>query len=416
MPNHINKDKRISAMEKYKISDTLASGSTSKVKKIRDRENKKYAVKIILKEFHDKKMTEKEIAIHRSLKHPNILLFIEMIEDVSSYNLILQLATYELMDVIVSDRGAKPEIAHFYFKQLISAVSFLHGKGICHRDIKIDNLLIDQNGNLLLCDFGAATLFMHKGKRRSLMTYAGSPPYMAPEVLTGRYEGDEVDLWSCGVVLAILYCGTLLWNEPVDSDERFDAFCRLKYHNYAPFNRIEFDALCLTKHLLCLEPSRRYKIKDIERNEWFLRENEFIDKNGLCRDGRALSFFQKKILMYSQPIHADSKISKDFVLSQPINDTVFPSVKRIYMQATTTFAISAVEDVLKNGVVQFNSSRDGLIFTTTDTNRIVLKGEICFKSILDVTCITFCKINGCSLEFRRLVDLVCGSINKIKRI
>ena len=116
----------------------------------------------------------------------------------------------DLFDKIEADQGVSEDIAHAYFTQLINAVGYMHSKGVGHRDIKPENVLLSADGNLKLADFGMATLFEYHGKRKMAVTTCGSPPYVAPEVLTPvivngaktvKYCADQADIWSCGVVL-----------------------------------------------------------------------------------------------------------------------------------------------------------------------------------------------------------------------
>ena len=99
-----------------------------------------------------------------------------------------------------------------YFIQLISALNHSHQSGVVHRDLKPENILIDQNGCLKLADFGFASLTRDSC---GLMTSCGSPNYAAPELLDGSaYDGQAVDIWSCGVILYAMVSGAL----PFDSD------------------------------------------------------------------------------------------------------------------------------------------------------------------------------------------------------
>ena len=87
----------------------------------------------------------------------------------------------------------------------MSAIVYAHEKGISHRDIKLENLLLDENRNLKIADFGLCNI-MRDGI--SLETWCGSPDYAAPEILTKQiYDGTKVDSWSCGVILYILLFG-----------------------------------------------------------------------------------------------------------------------------------------------------------------------------------------------------------------
>ena len=127
----------------------------------------------------------------------------------------------ELFDYILSHRYLKDHVACKLFAQLISGVSYLHEKGIVHRDLKLENLLLDQNRNIIITDFGFANTFnpeevvddkdiilASEDNRRVgdlMQTSCGSPCYAAPELVAtdGRYAGRKVDVWSGGVILGL---------------------------------------------------------------------------------------------------------------------------------------------------------------------------------------------------------------------
>jgi carbon catabolite-derepressing protein kinase len=93
----------------------------------------------------------------------------------------------------------------------MSAVDYTHRHKIVHRDLKPENLLLDDNNNVKIADFGLSNL-LEDGK--FLKTSCGSPNYAAPEVIAGRvYAGPEVDIWSCGVILYVLLCGRLPFDD-----------------------------------------------------------------------------------------------------------------------------------------------------------------------------------------------------------
>lgn len=110
-------------------------------------------------------------------------------------------------------RGALPEpMARSFWRQLLSAVDYLHRKGVVHRDIKLDNLVVDFEHNLKLIDFGFATAF---SPSQRFKVFLGSPDYAAPELVEAvPYEGPSVDIWACGVVLYLLCTGFLPFPNP----------------------------------------------------------------------------------------------------------------------------------------------------------------------------------------------------------
>lgn len=176
----------------------------------------------------------REVAILREIQHPNIVRLHEMIETDRQIGIILEYASGgELFDYILNHRYLKDNAARRLFAQLVSGVGYLHKKGIVHRDLKLENLLLDRNRNIIITDFGFANTFnpddelgeeveynlssreyvkqmeldkiLPNGLRRGdlMQTSCGSPCYAAPELVVSEslYTGRKVDVWSCGVIL-----------------------------------------------------------------------------------------------------------------------------------------------------------------------------------------------------------------------
>jgi 5'-AMP-activated protein kinase catalytic alpha subunit len=113
----------------------------------------------------------------------------------------------ELFSYITSKNKLKEEESCRLFQQLIAALEYLGRLGLVHRDVKPENLLLDEQLNLKVVDFGLSNTFKPGEK---LATACGSPCYAAPELIKGlEYMGPKADLWSAGVVLYTLVCGHL---------------------------------------------------------------------------------------------------------------------------------------------------------------------------------------------------------------
>ncbi|KAK6338791.1 Chk1 protein kinase, variant 2 [Orbilia brochopaga] len=197
----------------------------------------------------------------------------------------------DLFDKIEADVGVQGDIAHFYFHQLLAGTEFIHSKGVAHRDIKPENILLDSNGNLKIADFGFASLYKHKGKVKTSTQLVGSPPYVAPEVSQGvGYVGDQVDIWSCGVVLFVLLTGNTPWDEPTDRSAEFYEYKSTGGKaTYEPWNLISDDVLSLIRGMMTVNPSKRYTADDIKKHPWYTAPNPLMTSNGTCRDGLALA-------------------------------------------------------------------------------------------------------------------------------
>ncbi|XP_076030868.1 serine/threonine-protein kinase Chk1-like [Oratosquilla oratoria] len=121
--------------------------------------------------------------------------------------------------------GLKENEAQYYFKQLMSGVEYLHGRGVAHRDLKPANILLTEERTLKIGDFGAPDIFVVDGNEVLLTGQVGTFTYMAPEVIyspESRYLGPPVDLWSCGIVLFnMLTIGCRPWARAVPENEEY---------------------------------------------------------------------------------------------------------------------------------------------------------------------------------------------------
>ena len=169
------------------------------------------AIKIIDKNKLDKATSKKlfrEVRIMRMLNHKNIVKLYEVIDTPDELYLVMEyLSGGEIFDFLVAHGRMKEKDARRHFRQIIGAVAYCHGLHIIHRDLKAENLLLDENMNVKIADFGFSNQFSPGQK---LNTWCGSPPYAAPELFQGKeYSGPEVDIWSLGVVLYVFVCGSL---------------------------------------------------------------------------------------------------------------------------------------------------------------------------------------------------------------
>ena len=239
-----------------------------------------------------------EITLHKYVgQHQNIIEFYQSGEDAAWLWIAMELAEGgDLFDKVEADAGLSEDIAHAYFTQLVNAVGYMHSKGVGHRDIKPENILLDLDGNLKLADFGMATLFEYNGKRKAASTLCGSPPYVAPEVLTcgahekskaTGYDADRADIWSCGIVLFVLLAGNTPWSKP---EEGRDEYGRLnEYSDYLKTNgrpddelwkALPAEVLSLLRGMMKVDTTTRFALEDVRRHPWFTKRSKHIDTKG----------------------------------------------------------------------------------------------------------------------------------------
>lgn len=149
-----------------------------------------------------------EVVILKKTRHRNIVRLYEFFETQKHILFVIELcAGGDLLNYVRKRRKLKEDVAKCIFKQIIMALGYCHSKSILHRDIKLDNILLDSNGEVKICDFGVSKIV----KKDEIITeQCGTPAYIAPEILRDRgYTGFAVDIWSAGVVLYAMLFGTV---------------------------------------------------------------------------------------------------------------------------------------------------------------------------------------------------------------
>ncbi|EPY78785.1 5-AMP-activated protein kinase catalytic subunit alpha-2 [Camelus ferus] len=172
----------------------------------------------------------------------------------------------ELFDYICKHGRVEEVEARRLFQQILSAVDYCHRHMVVHRDLKPENVLLDAQMNAKIADFGLSNM-MSDGE--FLRTSCGSPNYAAPEVISGRlYAGPEVDIWSCGVILYALLCGTL----PFDDEHVPTLFKKIRGGVFYIPEYLNRSVATLLMHMLQVDPLKRATIKDIREHEWFKQD------------------------------------------------------------------------------------------------------------------------------------------------
>ncbi|KAL8701097.1 MAG: hypothetical protein Q9224_000655 [Gallowayella concinna] len=294
----------------YILGKTLGEGEFGKVKLGWRRDGSvQVAVKLIRREAlggNPSRLPKiyREINILRELSHPNIVRLHEMTETDKYIGIVLEYASGgELFDYILLHRYLKDSAARKLFAQLISGVGYLHKKGIVHRDLKLENLLLDRNKNIIITDFGFANTFnpqdqleeeieynltnrefvkrrglehvQSNGTRRGdlMQTSCGSPCYAAPELVVtdSLYTGRKVDVWSCGVILYAMLAGYLPFDDDPANPEGDNINLLYKYIVSTPLTFPEYvtpHARDLLRRILVPDPRKRADLFEVARHSW----------------------------------------------------------------------------------------------------------------------------------------------------
>eukprot|EP01025_Chloroclados_australasicus_P055574 TRINITY_DN6767_c0_g1_i2.p1 TRINITY_DN6767_c0_g1~~TRINITY_DN6767_c0_g1_i2.p1 ORF type:complete len:543 (-),score=52.84 TRINITY_DN6767_c0_g1_i2:499-1986(-) len=256
-------------LSNYRLGRTLGIGSFGKVKVAEHKlTGRKVAIKILnKKKIQAMDMEEKvrrEIKILSLFMHPHIIRLYEIIDMPNDIYVAMEyIKAGELFDYIVSKGRLMEDEARHFFQQIISGVEYCHRNMVVHRDLKPENLLLDSKLSVKIADFGLSNV-MRDG--HFLKTSCGSPNYAAPEVISGKqYAGPEVDVWSCGVILYALLCGSL----PFDDENIPNLFRKIKGGIYSLPQHLPLGARDLIPRMLLVDPLKRITIPEIRQHPWF---------------------------------------------------------------------------------------------------------------------------------------------------
>ena len=231
----------------------------------------KFIDKKLIKENDLLPYVEREIEVMKKLKHAHVVTLLSVINSNKGYYLVMELASNgELFDRIVESKRFDEATARKYFQELISALSYCHKKGIVHRDLKAENLLVGKNHELLVCDFGLSryvSAAQFDDKKVVFTSLAGSVDYQAPEVIKEEgYQGYSCDIWSCGVILFFMMCGYL----PFATNTTEETYTRILNCQYNKDNKYLTEGVkSLLRGILVVDPKNRMSMDDIIAHPWF---------------------------------------------------------------------------------------------------------------------------------------------------
>jgi serine/threonine protein kinase len=264
----------------YKIGKLLGKGAFGKVHLgVHKLTGKLVAIKSIKKEFltnsQSKKKVMQEFSILKLLRHDSIIRLYETFESSKHILFVIELcAGGDLLNYVRKRRKLKENHAKFVFKQIIDGLYYCHQKKILHRDIKLDNILLNGVGDIKICDFGVSKLIKLGEK---ITEQCGTPAYIAPEILKGAgYEGFESDIWSAGIVLYAILYGTV----PFKAGNMHELHKLILTGKYTLKEDISEDARNLLKAMLEINPKKRITIQEIYNHQWLKNIDENIPMFG----------------------------------------------------------------------------------------------------------------------------------------
>jgi len=271
---------------------------------------------------------KEEMAIMKLLDHPNIVRLHETFEDERFVYLVLELCTGgELFDRITADGKFTEQAAASCVQQMLRAVNYMHQNYIMHRDLKPENWLLSsateaiQKTDLKLIDFGLSKRFT-PGEFAS--TRAGTPYYVAPEVLEGHYA-EQSDVWSIGVIMYILLCGS----PPFDGDGTAAVLESVKNARLA-FDKKEWkhvspEAKQMIRSLLLRDPCLRMSASDALQHQWINQAMQYSTED----QANITSVVASNLRGFSV-MNKLKKASMNVIATQ-LSDTALKELKDLFM-------------------------------------------------------------------------------------
>ena len=242
---------------------------------------------VAVKSFNKKKLNKKEntknkifyeIDLMKKLSHPNITKILEYFESEKYYLIIMEYINGgNLFSFVKKRRKLNEKLAKFLFIQIINGIKYLHSKNIVHRDIKLENILIDVNNNIKICDFGISKILTKKEEK--CYDQCGTLMYMAPEILLSNkekgYNPFLIDIYSAGIALYIMLSGSLPFNITDDysslsenNTNNLDLQYKIINNKPKDIENISHEAKDLLNKLLNKNPLKRISCDEILNHPW----------------------------------------------------------------------------------------------------------------------------------------------------
>ena len=385
----------------YELIEKLRDGGYSKIYKAKSNYTGDFvAIKAIEKlvfqeSVEDVLLMVRQAEVLKILKHRNLVNLYEIYESQRFFYLIMEyLPNGDLIEQIIKKKRFQEQEALAIFSQLVDALYYMHKNEICHRDIRTEKILFDKKNQPKLVGFSYST-FYSQGKK--IRESYGSLCYACPEIIQNDYYNPELaDVWSLGVVLYVMVCGYLPFSED-DDNENKNLIINGKV-DYPP--QISNKVKDLLKHMLDIDPNKRYTFQKIVRHPWFKPFDEATLTGG-CNPYKMIYPVDERILKLIV-IYGFNKKEVDKDLKQ----NTFNCRTGLYKQLTNK--------LLCMGFTSFSDlcSEDFFKFSRDEEN-IITDGEKKYKKYISKILERIKKVERYVEDYKRKEDKIIKDLENI---
>lgn len=263
-------DSRQNCLEEFAVGKLIGTGAYASVKSaVSKSDGKKVALKTYekyrLTDPSKKKNVGREIEILKKLEHPNVVRIFDVIETPKQLHLVLEFVPGGSLGAMLKKRQNRrlEELeCKGLFRQLVAAIEYIHSQKVTHRDLKLENLLLENESIIKIIDFGFSTCFSHDKK---VKLFCGTPTYMAPEIVSRKeYSGPPADIWALGILLYVMLAGCFPFKAPTDRE----LFKKIEKGIFSIPSHVSAGARGLIHKILNVDPGMRPKASDIIGDSW----------------------------------------------------------------------------------------------------------------------------------------------------
>ena len=354
-----------------------------------------------------------ETNLMKKLNHPNITKILEMFEDKEYILIIMEYINGgNLFSFLKKHRKISEKTAKLLFKQIILGIKYMHDHNIVHRDIKLENILIDLNNNIKICDFGIGRVL--SSPDQPLYDQCGTPMYIAPEILLCSkdkgYKGFPVDIWSSGIALYILLSGALPFSLKSESKSFYSSSqSKLNDNNsielqYSIINKepneienISDEAKDLISKLLIKNPEERITCEEILEHPWMkgLKDNYDYNKYHLFTKAE-MNMLSKTYVDYRED--KNENLKESFTISNLFFDEDKDKIDKDKNEQTKSSILAPFNSMNKSNEDDDFFMDENIIDDFTNKNIKLENGILSFKNKVKEFNMLYEMNNNCEVD------------------